>query len=40
MRCAALVESHIDAANEFAIVAPYPEPSDALRDVFTGGSPG
>ena len=36
----ALVESHIDAANEFAIAAPYPEPSDALRDVFTVGSPG
>jgi TPP-dependent pyruvate/acetoin dehydrogenase alpha subunit len=33
------VEAQISAANEFAIAAPYPEPSDALRDVFTAGSP-
>ena len=34
------VEAQIDAANEFAIAAPYPEPDEALRDVFTVGSPG
>lgn len=34
-----LVDAQIDAANEFAIAAPFPEPSEALRDVFTEGSP-
>ncbi len=36
----ALVDARIDAANDFAIAAPFPEPSDALRDVFTVGSAG
>ena len=33
------VERQIAAANDFAIAAPYPEPADALRDVYTVGSP-
>jgi pyruvate dehydrogenase E1 component alpha subunit len=35
----AAVEVQIDAANDFAVAAPYPEPADALRDVWTVASP-
>ena len=34
------VEVQIDAANEFAIAAPYPEPGDALARRVHGGEPG
>lgn len=33
------VEQDIDAAQAFAIAAPYPDPAEALRDVFTLGDP-
>ncbi|MEP7201606.1 MAG: thiamine pyrophosphate-dependent dehydrogenase E1 component subunit alpha [Ilumatobacteraceae bacterium] len=35
----AAVGVQIDAANDFAVAAPYPEPADALRHVWTVGSP-
>ncbi len=34
----ASVEASIDAAHAFAVDAPYPDPDDALVDVFTDGS--
>lgn len=29
------VDAQIDAAHEFAVAAPFPDPADAMRDVFT-----